>query len=842
MSRTFLPHVITDDSALGGNVIEKSLRFNNYSSSADDAQLYRTVSTTSNRRTYTHSFWVRRTKLGYGMIFGQTDGSGNDFCNFVFNSDNKIEFNEYIYNSGGNKFRLITTRVFRDTTAWYHIVTNVDTTQGTAADRVKIYVNGVQETAFDTGIYPDQNYDTFINHTLYAAMRIGLNGWGYGGANCYLAEFNAVDGYAYDPSYFGYTEFQTGIWRPKRYEGVHGTNGYHLKFNDTSNLPLSLGRDASINGNHFQTDNISTSSGTGYDSFPSSPSNTFPTFHNLFSLNQQGGTVTYTEGNLKIETSAAVANYRRYPFAMSSPYFAVNSGKWYVEFLNASSACAFGVTNIGQLDYTVSNNPYGASASTSFIYTNSGEIRRDDSNLTSQASYGDGDVIGVALDLDNMKLYFHKNGTYINSANPNTGTNGYDLNSLPVTPTNTGGFIFQAGSNGVSNITAHVNFGQRAFSHSIPTGFKILNLQNLPKPNAPIIRPQRHFDTVLYTGNSSTQKITGLEFKPDMIWFKSRTSTNGHGIVDSVRGRSKIFYPDTNQDEDTSSSNRDLASFDDGGFTLGNPENLGSTNSNGLSIVAWCWKAGGASVTNTDGTIDTQVSVNKEAGFSILTYTGNGSTTATIGHGLGKTPAWILLKNRSSDSTDWVVMHQSIPSYDGGNYRHEPIKLNSTDAKTSILGIWQTPNSSTQQISDGQTSSGNRPLTNASGDNYVAYCWSEVPGFSKFGVYYGDNNSDGPYVYLGFRPAWVMIKNIEAGSQEWYILDSKRDPDNPVGQYLSASSNAAEATYVFYDFLSDGFKLRNTGAAQNPDNQRIIYMAFAEQPGPTPFETITNAR
>ena len=829
MSRTFLPHVITDDSALGGNVIEKSLRFNNYSSSADDAQLYRTVSTTSNRRTYTHSFWVRRTKLGYGMIFGQTDGSGNDFCNFVFNSDNKIEFNEYIYNSGGNKFRLITTRVFRDTTAWYHIVTNVDTTQGTAADRVKIYVNGVQETAFDTGIYPDQNYDTFINHTLYAAMRIGLNGWGYGGANCYLAEFNAVDGYAYDPSYFGYTEFQTGIWRPKRYEGTHGTNGYHLKFNDTSNLPLSLGRDASINGNHFQTDNISTSSGTGYDSFPSSPSNTFPTFHNLFSLNQQGGTVTYTEGNLKIETSAAFANYRRYPFAMSSPYFAVNSGKWYVEFLNASSACSFGVTNIGQLDYTVSNNPYGASASTSFIYTNTGEIRRDDSNLTSQATYGDGDVIGVALDLDNMKLYFHKNGTYINSANPNTGTNGYDLNSLPASKT--GGFIFQAGSNGVSNITAHVNFGQRAFSHSIPTGFKILNLQNLPKPNAPIIRPQRHFDIKLYTGNSSTQKITGLEFKPDMIWFKSRTSTSTNGIADSVRGRSKLLYPDTNQTEQTSSTTRDLVSFDDGGFTLGNPENLGSTNLNGLSIVTWCWKAGGAAVSNTDGSITSSVSANTEAGFSIVSFTGNGTSGATVGHGLNATPRWILVKERTTNSNNWAVYHANL-----GNTRAMYMDI-TNDQGGDFTGGWNntSPTSSVFSL-------GNSVETNRSSGSFIAYCWAEVPGFSKFGEYYGDNNSDGPYVYLGFRPAWVMIKNADAGSTEWYILDSARDTDNPVGQYLSASSEAAEATYVFYDFLSDGFKLRNTGAAQNPDNQRIIFMAFAEQPGPTPFETITNSR
>ena len=164
------------------------------------------------------------------MIFGHTDGAGSYFFSFVFNINDKIEFNEYRYNeSPSNKIRLITTRVFRDVTSWYHIVTAVDTTQGTAADRAKIYVNGVQETAFDTAIYCDQNHDTYFNSTSpYPIMRIGLNGWGYTGLNGYLAEFNAVDGYAYDPSYFGFTDSQTGNWMPKRYEGTYGTNGYRL--------------------------------------------------------------------------------------------------------------------------------------------------------------------------------------------------------------------------------------------------------------------------------------------------------------------------------------------------------------------------------------------------------------------------------------------------------------------------------------------------------------------------------------------------------------------------------------------------------------------------------------
>ena len=829
MTRTFLPHVITDDSALGGSIIERCLRFND----DDSPKLTRTFGTNSSNTTKTISFWLKRGNLG------SEAGMQNIFCTALsgyiegrlrINTDDTLQFEDRDASGGTSDGRRTTSAKLRDTSSWYHIMLVLDSTLGTEADRAKIYINGTQaEISADRTI--SQNYSfSFMRSSAENYIGEGTNEGSQ--LDGYLAEINFIDGQALDPSYFGFTDSQTGIWMPKRYEGTYGNNGFYLDFSDNSST-TTLGIDKSPNGNDWTTSNISVSAGTGNDSFPYSPSNTFPTFNNLFSLNQQGGVVTYSEGDLKIQTSASFSDYRRYPFAMSSPYFAVNSGKWYVEFLNASSACAFGVTNIGQLDYTVSNNPYGASASTSFIYTNSGEIRRDDSNLTSQASYGDGDVIGVALDLDNMKLYFHKNGTYINSANPNTGTNGYDLNSLPTAPINTGGFIFQAGSNGVSNITAHVNFGQRAFSHSIPTGFKILNLQNLPNPNVPIIRPQRHFDTILYTGNAGTQKITGLEFKPDMIWFKSRTSTSTNGIADSVRGRSKLFFPDSDQAEETSSSTRDLRSFDDDGFTLGNPQVLSSTNGNGLSIVAWCWKGGGASVSNSDGSVTTTISANPEAGFSIVSYTGGGNGS-TMGHGLGKVPAWILVKKRDSDSPGnargWAVYHQSLAA-------DKALRLNSTGSELSEANFFREDLMSTTVFGvNGDYDTG------YSGDDYMAYVWAEIPGFSKFGVYYGDNNSDGPYVYLGFRPAWVMIKNPDASSQEWYILDNKRDTDNPVGQYLSASSSAAEATYVFYDFLSDGFKLRNTGNAQNPDGQRIVYMAFAEQPGPTPFDTHPNAR
>ena len=828
MARAFIPHVITNDSALGGNVIEKSLRFNNYSSSADDAQLYRTVSTTSNRRTYTHSFWVKRTKLGYGMIFGQTDGSGSNFCYFVFNSNNKIEFNEYVYNSGGNKFRLITTRVFRDTTAWYHIVTNVDTTQGSAADRVKIYVNGVQETAFDTGIYPDQNYDTFINWTLYAAMRIGLNGWGYGGANCYLSEFNAVDGYAYDPSYFGYTESQTGLWRPKRYEGTYGTNGYHLKFNDTSNLPLSLGRDASINGNHFQTDNISTSSGTGNDSVTDTPTNNWATMNPLSAIRNSP---TFRNGNLEVIGPGS-------GIGKCGATCGLSSGKWYVEakIHHTGSNLQLGIINANT---NYNNNEYIGSGSDFAIAADCLYARIRKEGSTVQSSLGgmqNTDILGFAIDMDNGSFQLYNNGSTKGSA-----VSFSVADYAPVT---------FAQTTGADSSKVEWNFGQQGFTYTPPTGYKAVNSQNLP-PNVPsIIRPQRHFDTLLYDGDGSASRdITGLEFRPDMIWIKNRSQASTHSLQDSIIGfgDDKTLRPDTSNALDTNGNlygyiNHTLPN----GFNVnGGSEHASSrvnSSSSGAKHVAWCWKGGGTAVSNTDGSITTQVSVNEEAGFSIATYTGNGATTATIGHGLGKTPAWIIIKNRSS-STDWVVMHEGIGSYDGGNYKHQPIKLNSTGAKTSILGIWQTPNSSTQQISDGQTSGSNRPLTNTSGDNYVAYFWAEIPGYSKFGSYTGNGSSDGTFVFLGFRPAWVMVKRTDS-SEPWVIMDNKRPGFNPNSKGIYSNSSAAEndASGRYKDFLSNGFKARGTSGEQNSSGGTYIYMAFAERPESTAYDTETNAR
>jgi len=802
MSRTFPAHVITDDSALGGSVIERSLRFNN----DDSAYLNRTPGSESTRRAVTLSVWLKRCNFGEQLIL---DAFINDShrTRFMIDAGNRMQF---FTRYSGNDHTLITNARQRDVSGWYHFVYAINTNESTASNRVKCYINGEQQT-FTGSNYPDQEdlmFGAICNHTIGVGQDSGGNEYHFDG---YMAEMHCIDGTQLDPTYFGYTDSQTGLWRPKKYTyGNYGTNGFYLNFKDNSSTS-TLGKDTSGNGNNFTTNNFSVSAGAGNDSLEDAPTDNFCTLNSLDKM----GTVTLSNGNLK-----AVINGDNASLVTGS--LGVSSGKWYYEAVADTAGAGF----IGWIRLDVSSYtgyPYQQAGSLIYFSQNGSLYLNGAGGQSYGTSYGNGDVIGCAIDLDNNKVTFYKNNSSQGTVSITAGT--YHPNTC------TGG----------SGATFTFNFGQRPFSYTPPAGHKTLNSKNLP-PNVPsIIRPQKHFDTLLYTATGNAMTVTGLEFKPDLIWQKRRDSTGGshfHYWFDIVRGGRYGLQSNTTGSEFTGPDPN--ITFTNNGFDMA-ASTGGQGNASGGTYVAWCWKAGGAAVTNTDGTINTQVSVNEEAGFSIATYTGNGATTATIGHGLGKTPDWIIIKNRSS-STDWVVMHEGIGSYDGGNYKHQPIKLNSDGAKTSILGIWQTPNSSTQQISDGQTSGSNRPLTNTSGDNYVAYCWTSIPGFSKFGSYTGNGNSDGPYVYLGFRPAWIMVKRTDS-SNMWLMMDNKRYSYNVHGVGLKANDSSAEFGWnPSKDFLSNGFKIRTSDSAENTNGGTYIYMAFAEQPVTTPFDTFPNAR
>ena len=830
------------DRALGSAVIERSLRFNNYSSSADDATLTRTVSTTSNRRTFTHSFWVKRTRLGYGMIFGHTDGAGSYFFSFVFNSDDKIEFNEYRYNeSPSNKIRLITTRLFRDVTSWYHIVTAVDTTQGTAANRVKIYVNGVQLTDFTTATYCDQNHDTYFNSTSpYDTMRIGLNGWGYGGANCYLAEFNAVDGYAYDPSYFGFTDSQTGNWMPKRYEGTYGTNGYRLDFSDNSSTS-TLGIDKSPNGNDFTVTNFSVSAGTGNDSLEDTPTNNFPILSQLNSIVRENTfPAEIREGGLLMVGADVHA---------AATFHLPKSGKWYAEFSKFGNGApqAISVTRANKEPYSYD----GALGLADMVqYVSNGEVGNRTRGSTSDATTWQDDadiIVAMAVDMDNGAVYFARANTWINSGVPTSGSAKTGAIATDLLTDNSGEhYIGVQGYNGSNSYGMYANFGQRPFTYTPPTGYKKLCAKNLP-PNVPsIVRPQKHFTNVLYTGaGSGTQTITSLEFKPDFVWIKGRT--NGwHVLTDSVRGAGKIMASNESDAEATDSGAATaFQSFDISGFTVG--YNAGwYTNGSGSGAsqnqIAWCWKAGGAAVTNTDGDITSQVSVNEEAGFSIATYTGSTASGAlTVGHGLGKKPAWVIIKRRDS-SGEWIVGHQGLATNAFENNKFLKLDANNTLFTNSLVWGAEPTTTVTQIVTDGSAGAAN--LT--SSGTYVMYSWAEIPGFSKFGSYEANGDSNGPYVHCGFRPAWILIKNISL-AQPWVLMDNKINSYNLADTRLSPSSADGDHTSGdnYIDFLADGFKVRSgssTDINYSTSYPNHIFMAFAEIPSATPFDMFPNAR
>ena len=825
MTRTFLPHVITDDSALGGKLIDRSVRC----MEDDTAYFIRTTTVAGDRRTFTLSGWFK---------FYQGEGnqdfifmSGSDDNNmFQLSREGNTKINFEPKTGGSNDARFYTKNLFRDDDAWYHLVLKIDTTQSTASDRMAFYVNGIQ-AQYDPDIvttqYPSQNFEFNFgsNSTNHTIVRRNHGSYPRNG-DMQVADIHYVSGYAYDATAFGYFDSQTGIWKPKKYTGSYGSAGWHLEFKDNSNnTATTLGRDSSGNGNHFTPTNISVSAGTGCDSFEDSPTNKFPTFCPLYSQLQTGGTASYSYGNLKLNTTAqAGVAGQLYPFGFSSPELAVSSGKWYMEFTNDTNGTAIGIANVGFIDYESTSNPYGAHAPTSFIYTSSGEIRTNNGNLTNQASHSNGDVIGIALDLDNMKLYFHKNGTYINSGNPNTGENGYTVGTLPTG--RTGGYIFSAGSNGVTNVGVYCNFGQRAFSHSIPTGFKKVNTLNLPPDDDIILRPQRFFDTVLYTGNGSTQSVSGLEFKPDFVWIKERSSGSEHKVFDVVRGVQKGLTTAGNGTEEDQANY--LTTFHDHGFVVGND---GAVNENSQTYVSWCWKAGGTAVSNDDGSITSSVSANQTSGFSIITYTGTGSA-ATIGHGLGKAPKLIWVKNRTTQQ-DWFVNNGMILN-DLGKY----YKLNSSSSSNaSDTNVF--PNTAPTST---VFSVGGDNAVNGSGDNYLAYVWSEIPGFSQFGYWTGNGITNGPYIHTGFTPRTIIYRR--KSDENWHIMDTQRDPLNPNTAGLDPNLSNAEAddSNLSLDLLSHGFKVRSSHSTANYSGDEYFYYAWAGQSGVTPFATVANAR
>jgi hypothetical protein len=780
-------------SAAGGYNLTNSLRFR----SSASAYLSRTPASNGNRRTWTYSAWIKRGDLTTGdqaIIAAKTDDNNRLF--FYFQSSGIISF---YHNIGGTAYEVSTSAVYRDPSAWYHFVISVDTTQATASNRLKFYVNGVEQTLNITSGsgYVPQNTDTQWNSNILQVIakkdtaNVFLDG--------YFTEINNIDGQALTPSSFGQTSATTGVWQPKKYAGTYGTNGYYLPFTDNSALTTSsnvgLGKDFSGNGNYWTTNNISITAGVTYDSMTDVPTLTDETTANFAVLNplQIRSTSTINNGNLNV-TSVGTSN----DFAVLSTMALPSSGKFYWE-CNVATSAGFGFTYIGVSVATTGSSWVGFTRA----YQSDGSKYN---NTTGDASYGNtytsGDLISVAVDMDAGKIWFGKNGTWQASGNPATGANAA-FSDVTNQPDLRAMFYAYEG-----NLIA--NFGQRPFAYTPPTGFLALNTFNLPTPTigaTATTQANKYFDINTYTGTGASNAVVNSgAMPPAMVWLKSRNITFSNYIFDIVRGAGRRLVTN-NTTAEGAQDLQELTSFNSNGFTVGTDSVTNATTNN---LVAWQWRGSDSSaVTNTDGSITSTVSANTSAGFSVVTWTSNGTGSATVGHGLGVAPKVVIYKRRN-DASSWFFFTSILGN--ASNY----LLLDTTDQVATASNAF--------------TSTTFQNFFGASGATIVAYAFAEVAGYSKFGSYTGNGSSDGPFIYTGFRPKYVMVKLSSASGEYWYILDSLRNTFNPENKYLAANDALAEGTSVFFDFVSNGFKIRVSDSYVNTSGATYIYMAFAESP------------
>ena len=783
-------NILAGASGQQGYFLNRSVRFR----SSASAYFSRTLASTTNRKTFTQSIWLKRGTLGVDQYPIFAFNGGNTLSYYLnFDSLNRLSIASNI-EGVSNNFNLLTTQVFRDPSAWYHIVVAMDTTQATASNRLNIYVNGVQVTAFTTATYPSLNFDNAWNNSSIANT-IGRNSTAT--FDGYLAEINVIDGQALTPTSFGEFNTLTGVWQPKKYVGTYGTNGFYLNFNDNSAATAAaIGKDSSGNGNNWTPNNISVTAGVTYDSMTDVPTLTSPTTSNycvLNTLNKNASNITVLNGNLSISTTASNVGV--------AGTFGVLSGKWYWEttFTNAS-----GVPSIGAAPSTWDKTYVGSPSGGGIGYHGNGVIYNNGTNVQSGlATYTSNDVISVALDLDAGSIKFYKNN--VQQGTTITGITGEWFPAIA----------------GQTSSTLSSNFGQQPFSYTPPTGFVALNTYNLPTPT--ISNGATQFAATIYTGTNTTQSISnavnGKSFQPDFVWFKSRSAAYAHALFDSVRGVTKGLDSQAATAEQTSTAGNDLSAFTSSGFTVGAPQNWNSPNNSSSNPVSWQWKSSNdAAVTNTAGSISSQISANTTSGFSVVTYSGNGSNPATVGHGIGIAPKFIILKRRNS-AVNWFVYANAV-----GNGAIEG--LNTTNAYNAANTTFNLTAPTSTVFSLGNADG------NASGGTYVAYCFSSIAGYSEFGKYTGNGSTDGTFVFLGFRPRWLMIKRTDTAGYGWNIYDTTRSPYNAAQIFLQANSASAEtnnAAYAF-DLLSNGFKLRQTDALINASGGTYIYAAFAENP------------
>jgi hypothetical protein len=704
-----------------------------------------------------------------------------------------------------------TDAVFRDSNGWYHMVGIWDGTESSEANKIKIYVNGVLQArdnpTFGTNVIN-------IDGAVHRVGGLGTSGTYYWDGLLALCHF--IDGSAVSYTSFGKVNPTTGAWVPRNYSGSYGNNGFKLDFSNSSNL----GADTSGNSNNFSLTNIAAS-----DQFLDNPNNNFST---LNPLEIDGGT-DYLQSNL----NASLSTYTK----TAQGSIAVSTGKWYWEVRQISNNASSGNPYIGIKKEESILSTYSGDA---IGINEGGDIYFNASNQSKEGlpSIAQNDIIGIAYDASNNLIWWSKNGQWYsaNASSESTltisqvaaGTSGYDASSQI-----TGLAVPYVGNSDTNSEQVFFNFGQDSsfgglvtaqgnkdgadfgdFYYPVPTNYRALCVKNLTQVS---VNPKNHFNVVTYTGNgASSQAITGVGFQPDFIWIKNRSDTDGHALFDVVRtfATSKGLQSNTNGAEGVTAANYGhVSAVGSDGFTVapnsgGDEQNVNQSSEN---YVAWCWKANGSASSNSSGDITSSVSANTSLGFSIVGWTADGSNNNRVGHGLSSAPSVVLYKTRST-SGSWSFTTTAIDA------SYDVLYLENTNAKADLSSDYGAPTSTT--ISN---------LGQSNTVTMIAYCFHSVDGVSRTGTFVGNGSSTGPYVFLGFKPALILIKKT-SGTGNWVVSDNARLGYNPTNynMYWNATNVDVTDASNLVEHYASGFKLRTNGSDTNGSSATYFYLAFAE--------------
>ena len=825
-------NTIIGASAGGEFEINHSLRLHNRGGdgASTGKTLRRTPSVNSNRKTWTLSMWHKRGDLDFvqmqDLFFGTGAGGGGDgvvrlrFERGAYAAKDKL----WLSLDGTASVNAVTNQLFRDASAWMHIVLRFDTTQSTVTDRARIYINGEVISSTDYSHLWTSAWSNLAQNSEWAVNKAGwyesFAGTGstsnpdnvLGG---YLADIAFVDGQSLGPDSFGETG-DYGEWKPIDVSALtFGTNGYHLDFADAS----AMGNDAN-GSNNFSVYNI-----TANDQMLDSPTNNFAVLNPL----ARDSSVILREGNLLFYRAANMTRPALSTIGLGS------TQKWYCEFHERSGTNIYaGVqwegTNVNTYPHAAGTYAYVANADGG--YYQNGSYTSFNSSMTS------GDKIrSIAYDAATGKMWIGANGTF--SGNPAAGSG--ELLTVPSAYRHQ--MYFVGAKDNASATTAGIaNFGQDSsfagnktpqgnqdsngigdFYYQPPSGFLSLCTKSLPSVD---VIPSEHFNPVLWTGNGTDGRdITNIGFTPDFVWIKSRSLGSSHLLNDTVRGANKSLFSEGTTAETPNNGGGYLDAFVTDGFSVtSGGSGDAAVNDNGATYVAWNWKAGGTAVSNTNGTITSSVSANPSAGFSIVSYTGSGSA-GTVGTGLSQRADLIITKGRSN-SGNWATWHKDLTGAfaSNGGYAY----LNSTGAAAATTVFYD---------GTGFTSSvfkwrGGNENVNQSSRTYISYCFHSVDGYSRVGSFVGNGSETaGPFVHCGFKPKFLLVKRAtDVGS--WFLFDTERSPHNVMNAKFSAENSGAEESDTSWniDFLSNGFKLRSPHVYMNSGSNTHIFIAFAETP------------